>query len=250
MHQNWIGLCGYFVSTVCLEPMHQIWKDLCGYFVAYQWALLGPTGACLWWSLEISLNLFCLGHSSLLMLNFPSNNWFEPWARRKTGVCSDRPKCSSHLCFISMLKSLPQLKLKHHSCNKRCMKKHVLKFHVEDDVCLYRYWQNLPAWAFNPYPNRRTNLSLLRSQALGNDSWWPPCLLQIETSLCVTLKRKKKRKECWVHLIETFKRLIDRFRLNVTGERKNEKGSQIVCEGILLETFVFSCNSLKYGLRP
>ena len=52
-----------------------IWvrNSLCGYFLSYLYALLGYTGWGLGWGLEISSNLFQLGHPSLLMPNFLLN---------------------------------------------------------------------------------------------------------------------------------------------------------------------------------
>lgn len=106
------------------------------------------------------------------------------------------------------------------------MKKHVPKLREQDYVCLYLYWQNLPAWIFICCPNKRPNLSCWGATALGSDSPCSPYLLQIKTSFCVTIKRKEK-KECWIHLIGNFKRLIDRFRLNVTCDGK--KGVRLQC---------------------
>lgn len=71
---------------------------------------------------------------------------------------------------------------------------------------------------------------------MGNDSWWPPYLLQIETSLCATLKKKK---EILSSLIENFKRLIDRFRLDVTCERNKGKVSQICVKKCLQKLLCF-----------
>lgn len=47
----------------------QSWESLSGYSIAYLWALPGHPGMCLEWGLEINLNLFRLGHPSLLKPN-------------------------------------------------------------------------------------------------------------------------------------------------------------------------------------